>query len=83
MAGSANVSGTMPCFLRLVSWIRAKLRAIATRPSRKRGSIAACSRLEPSPMFSSPITTHGWPASWYALAMSGKLAISPVSWFLP
>ena len=83
MSGSANVSGTMPCFLRLVSWMRAKLRAIATRPPRKRGSIAACSRLEPSPMFWSPMTTHGWPASWYALAMSGKVCVSPVSWFLP
>ena len=38
-----------PCFLRLVSWMRAKLRAKITTPPRNRGSIAACSRDEPSP----------------------------------
>ena len=49
VAGSANVSGIIPCFFRLVSWIRAKLRAKTTTPLRNRGSIAACSRDEPSP----------------------------------
>ncbi len=49
VARSAKVSGTRPCFLRLVSWMRAKLRAKITLALRKRGSMAACSRLEPSP----------------------------------
>ena len=39
----------MPCFLRFVSWMRAKLRAMINTPPRYRGSIAACSRDEPSP----------------------------------
>ena len=47
--GSANVNGTRPCFFKLVSWIRANERAKITTPPRKRGSIAACSRDEPSP----------------------------------
>ena len=49
VAGSAKVSGTTPCFFRFVSWIRAKLLAKITFALRNRGSIAACSRLEPSP----------------------------------
>ena len=32
--GSAIVSGRMPCFLRLVSWMRAKLLTITTRQPR-------------------------------------------------
>ena len=45
----AKVSASMPCFLRLVSWMRAKLRANTATQPRKRGSMAACSRDEPSP----------------------------------
>ena len=48
-AGSAKVRGTSPYFFRLVSWMRANERAKMTTPPRKRGSIAACSRDEPSP----------------------------------
>jgi hypothetical protein len=47
--GSAKVSGSMPCFFRLVSWMRAKLRTMMTLPLRNRGSMAACSRELPSP----------------------------------
>ena len=39
----------MPCFFKFVSWIRAKLFAKMTRTFKKRGSMAACSRLDPSP----------------------------------
>jgi len=42
-------SGNTPCFLRLVSWIRAKLRTMTAAQPRCRGSMAACSREDPSP----------------------------------
>ena len=51
------MSGRRPCFFRFVSWMRAKLRARITLALRNRGSMAACSRELPSPMFSSPIAT--------------------------
>ena len=49
VAGSANVSGSTPCFFRFVSWMRAKRGRRSRTPPRNRGSIAACSRDEPSP----------------------------------
>ena len=49
MNPTLKVSGSIPCFLRLVSWILAKLRTRITLAPRKRGSMAACSRDEPSP----------------------------------
>ena len=44
-----KVSARTPCFLRLDSWMRANDRAIMARTPRCRGSMAACSREEPSP----------------------------------
>ena len=38
-----------PCFFRLDSWMRAKLRAMTAAPPSSRGDSAACSRLLPSP----------------------------------
>ena len=48
-AGSAKTSGTMPKFTRLALWIRANPFTSFTRTPRKRGAMAACSRLEPCP----------------------------------
>ena len=46
------------------------------RAPRKRGSIAACSRLEPSPTFSSPMKTQLVP-SWYSWRSRGNAASQP------
>ena len=57
--------------------MRAKLRARITLALRNRGSMAACSRELPSPMFSSPMATQPMPASWRRLAISGNGRVSP------
>jgi len=52
-------------------------------PPRCRGSMAACSRDDPSPQFSSPTATHRIPLSLYQRASSGSDASVPVSMLTP
>jgi hypothetical protein len=49
VGGIGEPQGSTPCFLRLVSAMRAKLRQMEALALRNRGSMAACSRDEPSP----------------------------------